>query len=130
MNPEIKAKWLTALRSGEYRQGRNVLKQQFDENDAPQFCCLGVLCDIAIKDGLNLTVNDINEYEDTDAIIWSFDDHQELLPRAVMEWAGMDSDNPALPNPEDEGHPTTDIASLNDNGMDFENIADIIEREL
>ena len=40
MDPEIKAKWVAALRSGEYKQGQNFL------NKGDQFCCLGVLCDI------------------------------------------------------------------------------------
>jgi len=46
MNPEIKAKWVAALRSGEYRQtDRGVL------NDGEGgWCCLGVLCDLYAKD--------------------------------------------------------------------------------
>ena len=38
MNPEIKAKWIEALRSGKYRQCRD----QFTYGRAG-FCCLGVL---------------------------------------------------------------------------------------
>lgn len=38
MNAELKAKWVEALRSGNYRQCAEVL-----HNDAGQFCCLGVL---------------------------------------------------------------------------------------
>jgi hypothetical protein len=41
MTPELKAKWLAALRSDKYQQGEGALSQ--DGN----FCCLGVLCDIA-----------------------------------------------------------------------------------
>lgn len=41
MNGELKAKWLEALRSGKYKQGRGRLR---DESN--QFCCLGVLCDV------------------------------------------------------------------------------------
>lgn len=41
MNAELKAKWVAALRSGEYRQGQGVLKTSKGE-----YCCLGVLCDI------------------------------------------------------------------------------------
>lgn len=37
---ELKDKWLTALRSGEYSQTTGTLR---DENG---MCCLGVLCDI------------------------------------------------------------------------------------
>jgi hypothetical protein len=41
MDPELKAKWLEALRSGRYAQTREYLRQDGG------FCCLGVLCDIA-----------------------------------------------------------------------------------
>lgn len=41
MNPEAKAKWLEALRSGDYVQGRSRLQ---DENGCN--CCLGVLARI------------------------------------------------------------------------------------
>jgi hypothetical protein len=38
---DIKAKWLEALRSGRYEQGRGHLRTSDDK-----FCCLGVLLDI------------------------------------------------------------------------------------
>ena len=39
MTPELKARWIAALRSGEYTQGRNALK-----TPEGHYCCLGVLC--------------------------------------------------------------------------------------
>ena len=42
MNAELKKKWLEALRSGKYRQGKHKLRNHNNE-----FCCLGVLCDVA-----------------------------------------------------------------------------------
>lgn len=44
MNPELKAKWTEALRSGKYPQGRLAMKK--DEG----FCCLGVLADVIDPD--------------------------------------------------------------------------------
>lgn len=41
MNPEIKAKWIAALTSGEYEQTRNYL-HRIDDG----YCCLGVLCEV------------------------------------------------------------------------------------
>jgi hypothetical protein len=41
MKPDLKEKWLAALRSGDYRQAKTALRT--DENE---FCCLGVLCDV------------------------------------------------------------------------------------
>lgn len=39
MDAELKRKWVEALRSGEYKQGRGELL-----NDEGAYCCLGVLC--------------------------------------------------------------------------------------
>jgi hypothetical protein len=41
LNPEFKAKWLAALRSGEYKQGSNKLIY------GDKYCCLGVACAIS-----------------------------------------------------------------------------------
>lgn len=41
MTPELKTRWLAALRSGEYSQVRGTLKNR------DGYCCLGVLCEIA-----------------------------------------------------------------------------------
>ena len=40
MNPQVKEKWVNALRSGEYSQCDGKLRS------ADGFCCLGVLCDL------------------------------------------------------------------------------------
>ena len=45
MNPEIKDRWVAALRSGEYKQGTGRLRRVNDT-----FCCLGVLCDLLDSD--------------------------------------------------------------------------------
>jgi len=42
MDADLKAKWVKALRSGEYDQARDVLHDR--ENGG--FCCLGVLCKV------------------------------------------------------------------------------------
>jgi hypothetical protein len=41
MEASLKQKWIDALRSGEYEQGKQYLKSMDNK-----FCCLGVLCDI------------------------------------------------------------------------------------
>lgn len=46
MKAELKAKWLAALRSGEYLQARNVLQKGIGESYEGN-CCLGVLCRVA-----------------------------------------------------------------------------------
>jgi hypothetical protein len=39
MDPQIKQRWVDALRSGQYKQGKGFLHR------GNKFCCLGVLCD-------------------------------------------------------------------------------------
>ena len=46
LDPEFKAKWVTALRSGEYKQGRGLLYT------GEAYCCLGVagrICGIPVE---------------------------------------------------------------------------------
>lgn len=49
--------WIAALRSGEYKKGEGALKTQVDDRK-PEFCCLGVLCEVALKAGIQITVED------------------------------------------------------------------------
>lgn len=44
LEPEFKAKWIAALRSGDYKQGHQVLYRG-GEHDT--YCCLGVACVVA-----------------------------------------------------------------------------------
>lgn len=47
MNSELKKKWVEALRSGKYKQGKRVLKEKIA--GVEHYCCLGVLCDVDNK---------------------------------------------------------------------------------
>lgn len=42
MNTDLKAKWISALRSGEFEQGDGLLHNQSENT----YCCLGVLCKV------------------------------------------------------------------------------------
>lgn len=113
MDPAVKAKWLEALRSDEYAQGTFSLRSKEDE-----FCCLGVLCDIAVKEGIIPEPDPGN----TDYIYGREDDAETAgLPRAVQEWSGV----PLLGDRGDDHS----LAYLNDQGKSFAFIADIIEEE-
>lgn len=134
MNPEIKARWTAALRSGEYPQAKAFLR-------IPEgFCCLGVLCDLAVKHGIITQQSpDVHSFADR---FWEYgDEGNELdLPQAVVEWAGLDGANPNvgpdLPdgartgNPDDMPFSGPNLAMLNDNGTPFAVIADIIDAQL
>jgi len=113
MNPQIKEKWVSALRSGDYKQTQRRLH---DENG---FCCLGVLCDLYGKKN-NVEWEPSTHYNNA----YMFQDMTTVLPLSVMEWAGVEDYNPHV-----NGGPFT-LAELNDRGSTFNEIADLIEEHL
>lgn len=54
LDPEIKAKWITALTDGSFKQCRGSMAAEIGTNDDGSkiigYCCLGVLCAITGKD--------------------------------------------------------------------------------
>ena len=122
MNAELKAKWLTALRSGEYLQGEGRL---FNSQDT-SYCCLGVLCD----------VSGVGQWDDRAYYVVEDDSSGWLLPNDMAldifgattmhgeEYANQDG---TLPFKEREGLTVT-LTALNDSGeFTFDQIADVIE---
>lgn len=100
MNPEVKQKWLKALRSGEYEQAVHWLRVD------TSYCCLGVLTHI---------------YEPT---------HESLFNCAcpeneICEWAGL----PFSEDSEGQ-NVTSELMTMNDSGKSFDEIADWIEENL
>jgi hypothetical protein len=116
MDENVKAKWLEALRSGEYEQGQGQLRY------GNRFCCLGVLCEVAVKEGLPIEVRK-SMYDTT-----FYNDEGFVLPDSVREWAGLDHYNPEVPWSEN-GEPFS-LGGLNDAGKNFEFIAALIESNL
>lgn len=114
MKPEIKAQWVAALRSGEYKQGERRLRTK------DQFCCLGVLCDLHAKatDGAwNLDQRGIGVYNDA----------VSMLPGDVISWAGLDRNDPIVMM-DNHGR---ELSCLNDiEKLPFPAIADLIEEQL
>ena len=129
MNPEIKSKWLSALRSGEYEQARGglmrIMRRNFETGKIDVgFCCLGVLCDLASQES-------VCRWQDMGAVV---NDqfgraifNGDSLPGPVMKWAGLDSVDPAIPFPV-EGK---SLSVLNDtHQLNFHRIAALIEEHL
>jgi hypothetical protein len=140
MKPEIKEKWLAALRSGEYEQVKGYLAVEVGDNKK-NFCCLGVLCDLAIKDGLEISVKEVQGTEDE--WVYSYHGATVALPNKVREWAGLLEVNPRVDVSkhtdrreinqliEKSRKPMPNISMLNDDASwDFNQIADIIEEQL
>ena len=115
MDQVIKSEWTAKLRSGEFEQGRGGLHTH--EN---KLCCLGVLCEIAVKAGI------VESYEcfyhptgDKEVL------YRGYLPECVKKWAGLESRSVSIKNL------GKSLSTINDSGdYNFNEIADIIEGAL
>lgn len=134
MNPEIKERWVAALRSGDYLQGRSYLNKI--DGGRSFYCCLGVLCELATADGVvNRVVRDGHEdmiqtrvrYEGRDRAQFWERASEKVLPADVIRWAGLDD---CIPEATYDGRTYT-LSAMNDvDGLDFGQIADAIEESL
>lgn len=116
MNPEIKAKWVAALRSGEYKQGSSSLKQQ-----GGTMCCLGVLCDLYQKTYPEKSYWDHSTFNVKTA--YGREHSSQVLLDNVANWAGLPERNPT------PKHGLQSLALMNDRRVSFEQIADVIEQD-
>lgn len=95
---KLKEKWITALRSGEFKRYKNYLAK---ENSDTYRCCLGVLCDVAVKE----------------KIIKSYSPHEAFTPLKLGKFIGFAK--------EAEDY----FAEMNDlKDFSFKKIADYIEK--
>lgn len=115
MNLAVKELWLTALRSGKYKQGRLTLKRV--SANGTEHCCLGVLCEIAVAVGV---VSERSEpAESFGSVVHHYGDGAfGLPPKAVCDWAGLDKET------------VHGLAYRNDGGASLSNIADHIANNL
>jgi hypothetical protein len=114
MNEEIRERWVRALKSGEYKQGYGRLRI------GNKYCCLGVLCDLAARDGI------VNAHEEDGYIAgeFSYDGSRFALPAAVVKWAGLREQDPFM------NRAQNNLGTLNDTGWSFRTIAQHIKEEL
>lgn len=115
MNSNIKQQWVNALRSNEYSQGVGQLQ------NTDGFCCLGVLCDLYAKE-TGTEWEDVSYTSD----YYVFMGESAYLPVEVKEWAGLNSHYPHIRNA--KGH-LRELATLNDTGVEFTEIAQMIEEQ-
>ena len=117
MDKKIKKEWVAALRSGKYKQTQGYLCADGG------FCCLGVLCDIAIDADWELVSSN---YDDETveapeaAVAYEIEDCMYGLPDILTEKIGAEANvdfTHILPN-------------MNDAGSSFSEIADYIEENL
>lgn len=136
MNPVVKAMWLEDLRSGNFRQGSGLLHRQHDNTATGHtFCCLGVLSERAVAEGvcerelhrrseLDPSFAGVYNYTETDES-GTYREHHYLLP-TVQKWAGLDNSDPYVTINDRRAR----VSTHNDDGATFEQIADAIEDQL
>ncbi len=101
--PELKAQWTAALRSGTYKQGRAELFR----NDS--YCCLGVFSHIQGR----LTADGADGENGNTILLDHFNPFRWLCEAGIAK-----SDDLSV---------SIEVATLNDRGLTFEQIADIID---
>jgi len=120
MDPVIKADWVEHLRSGEYPQtdGYLHIKTPGLEKKADRFCCLGVLCEMAVEAGVVVRFGEcadgVHGYRDPDSEVVS----THLPNISVKRWAGLQEDQ------------INNLSRMNDEGRSFEYLANVIEQEM
>lgn len=137
MDKTIKARWLEALRSGEFEQSGGGLRsphKRFDTVDFTEigasYCCLGVLCELAVQDGVVKRSDDGSAYTFPSPNEWGEERTQHeaaVLPPPVQAWAGIDNEPGSLRTMINE---FASLIELNDDaGYTFAQIADVIEQQ-
>ena len=109
-------KWVKALRSGEYAQGREVLCRAGDKHD--YFCCLGVLADIYMQEVGELEIRGGRSKGEN----YTYNYNPCTLPGPVRDWSGVRFETG------DFGE-SGSLVTLNDSRRyGFKRIADVIEK--
>lgn len=147
MDQKYKAKWVNALRSGKFTQGKSVLHNLDDDS----YCCLGVLCHILEADGL--IKSDVVQESVSGEVYnaqrfgalkgFDLDSDCGLLPNTVSDLIGLTTyddfdeplynDDPVISfTPKGEDEPMSAcLSSANDSyDLTFTEIADAIEAQL
>lgn len=126
MNSNVKKKWLAALRSETYKQGTGALATSSGAPDKSDFfCCLGVLCDLAVKAGVIKEPTLVDDNEEGE--LYYYGKTHDVLPVSVRTWAGLDDADPEVRY----NNQTTNLSELNDDyNLSFKVIANIIEKKL
>jgi hypothetical protein len=120
---EIDQAWVDALRSGNHKQGVDGKLCEIVGGEKRE-CCLGVLINIRQDPSVKIEINnDIYIYKEDDGL-----DRFGTLPRKFLVNSGLFQESGRFrPNWIITTSADSSLASLNDNGCSFVQIADLIE---
>lgn len=116
MDKKLKAKWLKALRSGKYKQGKGVLRTADN-----RFCCMGVLVDVMSKKAWPKVTTEIGTLilgAEHSVMAYEVEQNGTALDYDTMRRIGLETRHQG------------DLINMNDAGKRFTTIADYIEAEL
>ena len=120
MKKQIADRWVKALRSGKYKQGKEALHWT---NGEDTFCCLGVLCELYQESAMRskgmekmATAKYSKKVE--------YDSECGTLPKRVMLWAKIKTGSAQYR----ENLLWESLVIQNDDDKSFTSIADIIEQ--
>lgn len=113
---KVAEKWVKALRSGKFKQAQGALAKVSKTGKVSGHCCLGVLCELAVKAKVVKRVINKKNAE------VRYGGDYALLPYKVRKWAKLRLAN--------GGYGQADsLAAANDGGMSFKRIARLIEEK-
>jgi len=123
MNKAIKAQWIEAMLSGDYKQGKSALHYKSGATGAKEFCCLGVLCDLYQKE--HPETSNWREIDNSSTLYFDAKDakgdvelgHNAYPPELVLEWADLNERDSSC------------LAIKNDRGANFGRIAEEIDKK-
>ena len=127
MNEAISQKWIQELESGRWKKGISKLHRRAGEGDhstEDSFCCLGVLCRMALDAGVSLDVRNDQDAEDYGERQVKYDGNTGELPEKVMDWAGIQTALGELP--QEEPGVGNDLTLINDRNTDFKEVVEAI----
>ena len=132
MNERIGSKWIQELESGRYRKGSGHLHVRGGTASEDAFCCLGVLCQMAVAEGVAMPMVETqgpHAMHDGQVVLMRYGEEGSggQLPREVQEWAEMVT---PLGQINRDTMSWTDLAAINDQVDSFSPIVTAIRKHL
>lgn len=126
LKPEVKAEWIAALEGGKYIQCSSSLRLK--NGETTRHCCLGVLCEIYLKHNPN-DASWLPQVDGRDLFVSRSSANNLSLSNEVFEWA-VETTVDLVISKRDFVIEGDSLASRNDTGETFHEIADLIKKHL
>lgn len=126
MNRRVKRMWVKALREKRFTEkGRKFEQGVGALRSGNRFCCLGVLCELYVRETGDTKFR-VGPPPLSD--VYSYGGSESFLPWEVQQWAKLKTTSPEVTD--FDGNYVVSLATLNDEGCSFEEIATLISKGL